>query len=221
MGIHLSLPLLVHTAVLPSAEIMKLFVVLCLATLSLASAASKYNGYEQPGYTVLESNSNYELRSYPATLWASTDVSGATFDSIGSMAFWRLFGYISGGNSGSRKIDMTVPVITTMRERPCAFCDNSYAMSFFLPADVASDAPSPSDSAVSLTNMPATQVYVKRFGGFANNDDWMTQASQLHSELQRDGVSDDQIHTGHFFAAGYDSPWRIMYRRNEVWIVKV
>ena len=48
----------------------------------------------------------------------------------------------------------------------------------------------------------------------------MTEASKLHEMLTDDGITDDQIDTDQFYAVGYDGPMRLVFRRNEVWIVK-
>jgi len=201
--------------------IMKTRVFLILALATLSQAATLYSGYEQPDYTVVESNSDYELRRYPASTWVATDTNGANYDDTGSEAFWKLFGYISGANAANKKIDMTVPVITSMGTRSCSFCDMVFTMNFYVPKSVVdSTVPAPTDGRVQIVNMPETEVYVRRFGGFAKGNDFINHASKLHNSLKSNGVSDSDIVMTSFYAVGYDSPWKFMFRRNEVWIVK-
>merc|ERR1712183_241423 len=134
-----------------------IFIFLWLATLS--QAANLYNGYEQPQYTVLESNEDYELRKYPSSTWISADTNGANYDDTSSSNFWKLFGYISGGNDANQKIDMTTPVITSMRTRSCSFCDMIFTMNFYIPQTIVdSNVPIPTDGRVQIVNMPETQV---------------------------------------------------------------
>ena len=45
------------------------------------------------------------------SFWASTDVQSDSVTDAGSIAFGRLFGYLSGANENSQTIDMTSPVL--------------------------------------------------------------------------------------------------------------
>jgi len=197
---------------------MKLFVFL-LASIISAAVAGTYNGYETPDYTVLEENDGYELRSYGVTKWAATSMNGAVFKQVQSNMFWKLFGYIGGANSDSLKIKMTTPVITKFPTRPCAFCNNTYTMMFFMSPSKPS--PAPTGDEISLVDLEEMQVYVKTFGGFANGNEWQTEASKLHGLLNADGISDSDLNLDLFYAVGYDGPMRFFKRRNEVWILKV
>ena len=52
---------------------------------------------------------SYEVRRYSAANWTSTDVSAVNMDLKSSDAFWRLFKYIGGANTGSEiKFDTNV-----------------------------------------------------------------------------------------------------------------
>jgi len=184
---------------------------------AFANAMPQYNGYDQPEYEVLQEFEGYELRRYASSNWVACERNAPTFDSESSQSFWNLFGYINGGNADSEKIDMTVPVITSIGTRKCAFCNNDYKMHFYMHQD---SIPEPNDSDVTKVNIPSMDVYVKKFGGFANGEEWMTEASNLHEMLTDDGITDDQIDTDQFYAVGYDGPMRLVFRRNEVWIVK-
>lgn len=53
-----------------------------------------------------------EIRSYPPSLWASTNVSSTNLIEAENIGFNRLFGYISGENDSGGAIDMTSPVTT-------------------------------------------------------------------------------------------------------------
>ena len=65
--------------------------------------------YEQPEYTVIASNADYEIREYVSHLVAETSIEGE-FDATGNVAFGRLAGFIFGRNSAGVKMNMTAPV---------------------------------------------------------------------------------------------------------------
>ena len=68
---------------------------------------------EEPTYRMLEQDGSFELREYSAYVVAETRVE-ADFSGAGSVAFQRLFRYISGNNTAQQKIVMTAP----WRRRP-------------------------------------------------------------------------------------------------------
>merc|ERR1711924_159098 len=73
---------------------------------SLTNAVNlKEAGYETAPYTVVKTDGDFEIRSYPELGLATTADSKDGFNN--------LFDYISGDNERSQKIDMTTPVFTT------------------------------------------------------------------------------------------------------------
>jgi len=198
-----------------------LYISLVLGYLAVVSTAATYNGYEQANYTIIQVTDVYEHRRYPASIWVATPQDGAVYDDIGSAAFRRLNAYIEGENSEASEIEMTVPVITAMPVRTCAFCNATYTMHFYIPRSIAeSEVPTPTNSLLDVDSMPAMEVYVRQFTGRATGNDWYREASKLHDDLNAYGINDDQLKMDAFFSVKYDSPWKILNRRNEVWIVK-
>ena len=65
---------------------------------------SKVMAYEEPKYTVINKNEVYEIRHYKERLAVQVTYS---YDSSG---FRKLFNYISGSNTQSKKVKMTTPV---------------------------------------------------------------------------------------------------------------
>lgn len=59
-------------------------------------------------------------------------------------------------------------------------------------------------------------VYVTSFGGYMKEDDVVGKASELIAKLQEKGIDVD---TSTYYACGYDSPFRVFARHNEIWIV--
>ena len=71
---------------------------------------------EEPRFKVLEKDGSFELREYSTHIVAETRVE-AGFEDAGSLAFQRLFRYISGNNVAQQKIAMTAPVTQSSSEK--------------------------------------------------------------------------------------------------------
>lgn len=163
--------------------------------------------YESPGYTVIEKDGSFEIREYTALKVVSAVDSRNGYRS--GRAFSKLFGYISGRNSGNEKIAMTSPVFTSPGE-------NGAKMSFVLPEEVARrGAPTPERDDVKVEEMPAGKVVAYRFSGYMNNSS-IAQGMKKLSEF----VKEKDLKTeGDMFTAGYDAPYTpAASRRNEVLI---
>ena len=58
----------------------------------------------------------------------------------------------------------------------------------------------------------------RSFGGFADDDRWVKEATNLAAALEKDQKSD--FIQAYYYTAGYDSPFKLFNRTNEVWFVK-
>ena len=77
------------------------------------------------------------------------------------------------------------------------------------------DAPRPTDPAVfEETDEEGFAAFVASFGGYADQSAIARHAESLGRALRKDGT---RAKTDHFFFAGYDSPFRVLKRHNEVW----
>ncbi len=103
----------------------------------------------------------------------------------------------------SQKIPMTAPVISDER-----------TMSFVMPAGTTrEETPDPADSRVRIKVIPARDIAVLRFSGYAPSEDVDAETSRLLEGLKNNGV----VTTGQPFLMRYDSPWTPGFlRRNEV-----
>lgn len=191
-----------------------------MATVATEFAAPAfYKGLEGPKFTVTKKIAeNIELRSYEPSNWVSVKREGMEVDQAMSGSFMKLFNYISGANSANAKIEMTAPVLTKIEPGQGPACNSAFTMSFYQPWKYqgATAAPKPTDSSVLLSTMPAMDVYVLSFGGFATAADHKKQATQLMTKLDE---LKEPYNTQLWFTAGYDSPYTLANRRNEVWVV--
>ncbi|KXJ28510.1 heme-binding protein 2 [Exaiptasia diaphana] len=171
---------------------------------------------ECPDFKVIKKSTHYELRHYQPSKWVSTSAVGQSWTSeIQKSLFWPLFGYIQGANKKGEKIDMTVPVITSIR--PTKPNEWNFTMSFFLSPSIATP-PAPTNDKVFLTSKSDFKVYVHSFKGFAwGQKVWEKHAEMMKKHLDKDKqkyVSSDKL----FITAGYDDPMKLFNRHNEVWL---
>ena len=76
---------------------------------SIISMGPPVMAIEEPSYSVLETEGNFELRNYSSYILAETYVEG-DFEAVGSEGFRRLADYIGGNNQKKETISMTAPV---------------------------------------------------------------------------------------------------------------
>jgi hypothetical protein len=186
-------------------------------------APAFYKGLEGPKYTVLKKGDGWELRRYQPASWVSTKLETMELDqaiSAGpSGGFMKLFSYISGANAAKTKIDMTVPVLVKVEPGQGPTCNSMFTVSFHNPykyqGSAAAAPPKPSDPASFINNMPAMDVYVTSFGGFANGQQYKQKAAELMQKLT---AAKEPFNDKYWFVAGYDSPVMVTNRHNEVWV---
>ena len=210
---HIPLPL----------SLVAIFVVLFQTGCSLVGVRTT----DEPSYSLLQSQDEFELREYETMVVAETLVD-ATFDDAGSIAFRRLFGYISGDNRSSTEIDMTAPVIAVDEDlsggqkismtAPVTGQETTlgWRFAFVLPsAYTLANAPAPNNPQVRLAQVPARKVAVVRYSG-----SWSEKAYQENLELLQQWMQQNRLEAASLpRVAGYDPPWTLPFlRRNEVLI---
>ncbi|MEX1132562.1 MAG: heme-binding protein [Flavobacteriales bacterium] len=165
-----------------------------------------FGGTEEQAYSVVQRYDELEIRHYPQALMASVDVPDSAYRSASGTGFRRLAGYIFGDNETGEKIAMTAPVHMGMEE-------GSMRMSFVMPAERAQEPmPDPVDSGVQLHVAAEEFVAVLRFGGFLRDAEMTDMKAKLLAELERNGL----VPIGPVRFLGYDPPWQLVGRRNEV-----
>lgn len=172
-------------------------------------------GLEKPEYKVLGKAEGYEERQYVPCKWVSTTVQDISCDSARSKGFQRLFKYITGDNEKEMKIDMTAPVATKIVPGAGPNCENTFTVSFYIPSKHQEDPPKPKSADVFIEDFPEMHLYSTSFGGFASEDDWIKNARELSEKVKDKNVNEDN-----YFIAGYDSPFKLFNRCNEVWMLK-
>jgi len=130
-------------------------------------------GIEKPKYTLLEKESEFEIRQYQSYLIAETMVE-ADFNDAANVSFRRLFNYISGKNKTKESISMTAPVSRSASYEKISMTAPVHqqqsgekdSVSFVMPSKYSLETlPEPLDPPVTLKEIPAYKVAAIRYSG--------------------------------------------------------
>ncbi|MBM3185381.1 MAG: heme-binding protein [Bacteroidetes bacterium] len=165
----------------------------------------KNGDIETPKYKVVKTYDSFEIRQYDSMILAQTVIQETSIKKSGNTGFRRVAGYIFGGNRNKQQIAMTAPVIME-------FGDNT-KMSFVMPSQYKmEDLPQPTSSEVKLVKATPKKFAVLRFSGFASDKKINRKKELLREALEKEHI----IIKGEFSYLGYNAPWEIFGRRNEV-----
>ncbi len=178
---------------------------------------------EEARYTVLEKQGDFEVRQYEAHVVVETTVE-ADFDQAGSIAFHRLFDYISGHNHQQESIAMTAPVnqqadggktVTTVPVNQPPVPER-WVLAFTMPSHYTRQTlPQPLDPTVVLREVPARKIAAVRYSGTWDRRRYERNKARLEAFIRKKGM---QI-IGEAIFARYDPPFQLFFlRRNEVLI---
>merc|ERR1719348_680102 len=172
---------------------------------------------EEAPYTVLKNHGTWEERSYPPTKWVSTQGLDASPHEgpNRSAAFWRLFGYLDGGNSEEMKIPMTAPVSNMILPGEGSNPESNFTLSFLIPSNLQENTPVPTDPIVYIEDRPEMRFASLNFTGFPSELTWTMKTAELYQLAVAEGLN---VKDTPLWSAGYSGPSVIINRRNEVWL---
>lgn len=183
---------------------------------------------EEVPYETVDRIDGVEVRRYPLSVLVETTAPSQ------SVAFRRLFDYISGANEAGEDVSMTAPVATRGEQismttpvrtlssetvpmtAPVRTDENGdgATMAFYLPPEYTpASAPTPTDSRVRLVVEPPRTVAATGFSWYATESRVDRARESLLTVLDEHGIErqDDPI------VLQYDDPWTPPFmRRNEV-----
>ena len=181
---------------------------------------------EEPGFKLLGKDGSFELRQYTAYVVAETRVE-ADFEEAGSVAFQRLFRYISGDNVAQQKIAMTAPVTQSagaprgekiaMTAPVSQVADGrAYLVAFTLPSNYTlATAPKPRDPTVRIRDVPPQLIACWRYSGRWTVANYREGETLLREQIKTRGLAV----RGDPVLARYNPPFTPWFlRRNEVLI---
>ena len=160
---------------------------------------------EKQKYETIYSDGNFEIRYYPQAIMATVNMNG-TYDDSRNSGFRVLAGYIFGGNAENQKIAMTAPVRMSTG-------DKKSSMSFVLPSAMEFDnLPTPNSKRILLHKSKPVYAAVVRYGGYTNLEEIEKKKTELIKELKALNLE----HNDNFEFLGYNAPYDMFNRRNEV-----
>ncbi len=162
---------------------------------------------EQPDYTVIKKDNEFEIRQYTNFLTATVETEGERDDAIGK-GFRILFKYISGENKNKESISMTVPV---MQKSTGA---NKWNVSFVVPKKFnLQNVPQPDNQSVKIINNPNLKVVVITFSGLFSDSNIKENEAKIRNYIKEKGLKIEEP----AIYAGYNAPWILWFlKRNEV-----
>jgi hypothetical protein len=156
-------------------------------------------------YVVNKKYDTFEIRSYEATLFTSVKLSTKGYKNSSSKGFSILAGYIFGNNERNEKISMTSPVTMTL--------EDSMTMMFMVPKELKKEMlPKPDQSLIEFKEEPAKTVAAINFKGWANDKKIEKFKQKLKSALDAEGIT----YSDRFYFLGYNAPYEVFNRKNEV-----
>lgn len=168
-------------------------------------AGMSTNKTEQYSYTVLKDFESFEIRKYESAIFARTKIDAETYRAGSGNGFRTLASYIFGGNERNESISMTSPVAMSWGD--------GMVMEFMMPSEYSLDnLPAPNRPDIELYEKPAAIMAGLSFGGYASDQKIQEKIQELQAFLEKENIA----HTGHFQYFGYNPPYQMFNRRNDI-----
>jgi hypothetical protein len=180
-------------------------VLICLIGLVSLIVSFKTGEIETPQYTIIKSIGEVEIRQYPKMIVAQTTLTDTTLDKNMNNGFRTIAGYIFGSNNSNKKIAMTAPVVVKMGD--------TTTMYFVMPRQYKKDElPTPNSPNVKILEEGEKILAVITYSGFSDEE-----KVETHREKLKNVLIQHKINTvGEYLYMGYNAPWDVINRRNEV-----
>ncbi|MDC1221252.1 heme-binding protein [Salibacteraceae bacterium] len=183
--------------------IVSVLVVLFIITQGFVSKASK--DIETLPYKVLQTYSDFEIRAYSEANFSSVAMTKRSYKEMSGSGFRVLAGYIFGGNEENKSIAMTSPVAMELGD--------TMTMKFMIPAEYNLDElPKPNNGQIKFSTESEKIVAAIRYGGWTSDEKLEEKKQELIELLAAEGIE----HTSEFTYLGYNPPYEVVNRRNEV-----
>jgi len=180
-------------------------IVILLLFTAQAFISKSVSDTEQYKYEVIKKYPDFEIRRYEPAVFSTIILDAESYKETSGSGFRTLAGYIFGGNERKESIAMTSPVVME-------FGDKS-KMKFMVPSGYHVDSlPDPDNKNIRFETEGPKVMAAIRFGGWANDEKIKEHEEKLSAALKAEGIA----HTGKFSYLGYNPPYEVVNRRNEV-----
>ena len=189
---------------------MKIVIIIISISVSTIAIAQIYlsrstQQTEQHSYKVIKKFDKFEIRKYDAALFSSVKLNQKGYKESSSEGFRILAGYIFGDNETKEKIAMTSPVVMELGD--------TSKMMFMVPKNYnLKNLPNPKNSKIVFEKEEEKIIAAIRFDGWADDEKIEKYRSVLMNELVKEKLS----YINKFSFLGYNPPYEVMNRRNEI-----
>lgn len=180
---------------------------------------------EEPKFTLLEKDKDFELRLYAPKIIAEVLVNG-TLQESSSKGFRLIADFIFGNNTSqsgkSEKISMTAPVSVEASAEKISMtapvgvqqANDGWKVYFVMPSQYTLETlPKPNNPLVNIKQIPEQRFAMIRFSGLVNEEKMRKKVSELEKWLDSKKLKS----IGQPELARYNPPWTLPFlRRNEV-----
>jgi effector-binding domain-containing protein len=178
---------------------------------------------EEPAFTLVQKQGNFEIRDYAPVIVAEVTLQGGA-ERARNAGFQPLADYIFAKDRKGPQIAMTAPVTQAPREQIAmtapvtqrADSASSWTVGFTMPAKYTMETlPAPVNPNVKLIPHPAKRMAVVRFSGTGSAGEM----EQVRGDLMKQVATLGLTPVGAPVFAFYDPPWTLpFFRRNEVMV---
>ena len=189
---------------------MKIVIIIISISVSTIAIAQIYlsrstQQTEQHSYKVIKKFDKFEIRKYDAALFSSVKLNQKGYKESSSEGFRILAGYIFGANETNEKIAMTSPVVMELGD--------TSKMMFMVPKNYnLKNLPNPNNPKIVFEKQEEKIIAAIRFDGWADDEKIEKYKTILMNELVKEKLS----YINKFSFLGYNPPYEVMNRRNEV-----
>ena len=189
---------------------MKTFLIIIGATTLLFLVSQIYfykssHNIEGYKYAVLKKYKGFEIRKYEASLFTSVKLDTDNYKRASSKGFSILGGYIFGKNEKKEQISMTSPVAMSL--------EAEMTMLFLVPKKFTKESlPKPENTNIKFIEVPEKKMAAITFGGWASDKKIEKYRIMLVNLLDKNKIK----YSDKFSVLGYNPPYEILFRKNEI-----